>query len=137
MSWQDYVKDNLIGSGDVSQAAIIGLDGSEWATSAGFQVVGAEAQKVVSAFGDSRDPKSPGYAGALEAAANGIYINGKKYVVFRTSEATVQARLGATGVHCVKTNMCILIGYYDENIQANKCSLTVEKLGDYLRGVGY
>lgn len=38
MSWQDYVKDNLIGSGDVSKAAIIGLDGSEWATSAGFQV---------------------------------------------------------------------------------------------------
>lgn len=48
---------------------------------------------MVSAFGDSRDPNSPGYAGALEAAANGIYIDGKKYVVFRTSETTVQARL--------------------------------------------
>ncbi|KAF9295746.1 profilin, required for normal timing of actin polymerization in response to thermal stress [Mortierella antarctica] len=137
MSWQEYVDGQLVGSGKVSKAAIIGHDGTSWAHSAGFEVVGAEAQKVVSAFGDTTDPKSPGYAGALEAAANGIYINGKKYVVFRTSEVTVQARLGATGIHCVKTNMCILIGYYDENIQANACSMTVEGLGDHLRNSGY
>ncbi|KAG0091629.1 hypothetical protein BGZ93_006243 [Podila epicladia] len=137
MSWQEYVDNSLVGSGKVSKATIIGHDGSLWATSADFQVSGAEAQKVATAFGDSRDPKDPGHAGALEAAANGLYIGGKKYVVFRGDAVTVQARLGATGIHCVKTNRCILIGYYNETIQAGDCSLVVEKLGDYLRESGY
>lgn len=39
MSWQAYVDTNLIGTGHVSQAAIYGLNGGEWAKSAGFQVM--------------------------------------------------------------------------------------------------
>ena len=38
MSWQAYVDSNLLGTGHVSQAAIYGLNGGEWAKSAGFQV---------------------------------------------------------------------------------------------------
>jgi hypothetical protein len=38
MSWQEYVDNNLIGTNQVSQAAIYGLNGAAWATSAGFQV---------------------------------------------------------------------------------------------------
>jgi hypothetical protein len=38
MSWQAYVDTNLVGTGNVSQAAIYGLNGGEWAKSAGFQV---------------------------------------------------------------------------------------------------
>lgn len=38
MSWQSYVDTNLLGTGNVSQAAIYGLNGGEWAKSAGFQV---------------------------------------------------------------------------------------------------
>lgn len=39
MSWQAYVDNNLIGTGNVSQAAIYGHAGGVWATSAGFQVM--------------------------------------------------------------------------------------------------
>lgn len=39
MSWQAYVDTNLLGTGNVSQAAIYGLNGGEWAKSAGFQVM--------------------------------------------------------------------------------------------------
>ena len=38
MSWQDYVEKELIASGFVTHAAIIGTDGTLWAKSAGFNV---------------------------------------------------------------------------------------------------
>ena len=38
MSWQGYVDTNLVGTGKVSEAAIIGLKGGVWATSPGFNV---------------------------------------------------------------------------------------------------
>ncbi|KAG0327131.1 profilin, required for normal timing of actin polymerization in response to thermal stress [Podila horticola] len=126
MSWQSYVDSNLVGTHKVSKATIIGLDGSLWATSAGFQVGGEEAKKLVVAFDDPSD-----------AAANGIYIEGKKYVVLRSDKQTIMARLGATGIVCAKTSQCVLIGYYNENVQAGDCSVVVEGLADYLRGSGY
>lgn len=38
MSWQDYVDKQLLASGFVNHAAIIGTDGSLWAKSAAFNV---------------------------------------------------------------------------------------------------
>lgn len=38
MNWQSYVDNHLIGTGNVSQAAICGQAGGIWAASAGFQV---------------------------------------------------------------------------------------------------
>lgn len=39
MSWQDYVDKQLLASGFVNHAAIIGSDGSLWAKSAAFNVI--------------------------------------------------------------------------------------------------
>ena len=41
MSWQGYVDTNLVGTGKISQAAIIGLKGGVWATSPDFNVSGS------------------------------------------------------------------------------------------------
>jgi profilin len=38
MSWQAYVDDQLIATGQVNKACIIGLNGGMWAQSAGFAV---------------------------------------------------------------------------------------------------
>lgn len=38
MSWQDYVDKQLVASGFVNHAAIIGNDGALWAKSANFNV---------------------------------------------------------------------------------------------------
>lgn len=38
MSWQAYVDSNLIGSGQITQAGIYGLQGGQWAASSGFNV---------------------------------------------------------------------------------------------------
>jgi profilin len=71
MSWQDYVDVNLVGSGKVSRACIIGLDGGVWASSPGFQVSGDEATKLLKAF---QDPSG--------IRANGLYANGQRVKPF-------------------------------------------------------
>lgn len=40
MSWQSYVDTNLVGTGNVSSAAIVGHKGGVWASSPGFTVSG-------------------------------------------------------------------------------------------------
>lgn len=52
MSWQEYIDTTLVGSGHISQATILGVDGSVWATSEGFAVGGEEVERVVGAFSD-------------------------------------------------------------------------------------
>lgn len=46
MSWQQYVDNNLLGTNQVSQAAIYGLNGAVWASSAGFTVRTPPLMKV-------------------------------------------------------------------------------------------
>jgi profilin len=50
MSWQTYVDTNLVGTGSVTKAAIVGHDGGSWAASAGFAVGADEAKALVAAF---------------------------------------------------------------------------------------
>ncbi|KAF9028205.1 profilin, required for normal timing of actin polymerization in response to thermal stress [Haplosporangium bisporale] len=126
MSWQEYVDKNMVLTGKVSKASIFGHDGSLWATSSGFQVGEEEAKKLVAAFTNSGD-----------AFASGLYVEGKKFVVLNADDKLIRARQGATGIICAKTSQCVLIGYYNENIQAGDCSVVVENLAEYLRGVGY
>ncbi|KAG0338082.1 profilin, required for normal timing of actin polymerization in response to thermal stress, partial [Podila humilis] len=126
MSWQTYVDDNLVGTGKVSKASIIGQDGSLWATTAGFQVGGEEAKKVVAAFKN-----------ATEIQEKGLYIEGKKYVFLQSDDHTVLARAGATGIVCVSAKQCVLIGFYDESIQAGDCNTVMQNLADYLINQGY
>ncbi|EEB86933.1 hypothetical protein MPER_15940, partial [Moniliophthora perniciosa FA553] len=50
MSWQAYVDTNLVGSGKVSKAAILGQGGGVWATSPGFDISPEEQKAIVSGF---------------------------------------------------------------------------------------
>ncbi|KAF9919431.1 profilin, required for normal timing of actin polymerization in response to thermal stress [Linnemannia zychae] len=126
MSWQAYVDNNLVGTGKVAKAAIVGLDGSVWATSTEFKISSAETKKLIAAFSDISD-----------VAANGLYIEGIKYVFLRNTDNSIYARHGATGITAVKTGQAVLVGFYNENQQAGDCNNVVENLGSYLVGVGY
>ncbi|KAG0203665.1 profilin, required for normal timing of actin polymerization in response to thermal stress [Mortierella sp. GBA30] len=126
MSWQSYVDNNLVGTGKVAKAAIFGLDGSLWATSPDFKVGGEEVKKLVAAFTDVSD-----------IAANGLFLEGVKYVYLRTVGDSIYARHGATGVTCVKTKQAVIVGYYSENIQAGDCNGVVEGVANYLVSTGY
>ena len=39
MSWQSYVDDQLLATGNVAQAAICGHDGNIWAQSTGYMLI--------------------------------------------------------------------------------------------------
>ncbi|KAF8934079.1 profilin, required for normal timing of actin polymerization in response to thermal stress [Haplosporangium gracile] len=126
MSWQAYVDNNLVATGKVAKGAIFGLDGSVWATSSNFSVSGAEAIKLIAAFNDISD-----------VAANGLHLEGTKYVFLRNPDNSIYARNGATGITAVKTGQCVLLGFYNENQQGGDCNQVVEGLATYLIGAGY
>ncbi|KAF9570727.1 profilin, required for normal timing of actin polymerization in response to thermal stress [Mortierella alpina] len=126
MSWQSYVDSNLVGSGKVAKAAIFGLDGSQWASSADFKVGAEEVKKLIAAFDKSDD-----------ISTNGLYLEGVKYVYLRSDALAIYARKGATGVTCAKTGQAVLVGFYTENMQGADCNTTVEGLADYLRSHGF
>jgi profilin len=126
MSWQAYIDTSLVGSGCVQKAAILGHDGSTWATSAGFSVKAPEAKALAQAFSNP-----------AAAPAAGLTIDGVKYIVLRADEKSIYAKKGNSGLCCVKTGKAMLVGFYDQPTQPGQASSVVEKLGDYLREVGY
>jgi len=126
MSWQAYVDNNLVGSKCITKGAIIGLDGSKWASSPGFNVTPDEAKKLVAAFKD---------ANGIRAA--GLFLNTVKYFALGCTDRSIYGKQGANGCACVKTTKCVLIGVYDDKIQGGQANLVVEKLGDYLIESGY
>ena len=60
MSWQAYVDGQLIGTKKIVKAAIHGLDGNVWATSAGFSVAATEATALIGAFKDPSGIRASG-----------------------------------------------------------------------------
>ncbi|CAH1274108.1 PFN4 [Branchiostoma lanceolatum] len=127
MSWQGYVDTNLVGTGHVSKAAILGSDGSIWAKSPDFNISATEAQKIA---------KDLPIADAIRSA--GVTVGAVKYMCLRADGSFVYAKKKECGGMCiVKCTQCILIGMYPEGAQAGSCNDVVEKLGDYLKGAGY
>ena len=126
MSWQQYVDSNLVGTKACKHAALVGLDGNTWATSAGFQVSQADAKAIIAGFSNP---------GGLQAS--GIKANGVKYMFLRADDRSLMGKKGTAGIHCTKTGKAVIIAVYDQPITAGQCSVVVEKLADYLIGVGY
>ncbi|KAF7732369.1 profilin, required for normal timing of actin polymerization in response to thermal stress [Apophysomyces ossiformis] len=126
MSWQAYVDTNLVGTGNVSKAAICGAAGGVWASSPNFTIQPAELQEIINGF-SNKD--------AIQA--NGIHINGVKYFTLQADERSIYGKKSADGVCIVKTGQAILIGLYTEGMQAGNCTKVVEGLADYLISTGY
>ncbi|OQV21091.1 putative Profilin [Hypsibius exemplaris] len=128
MSWQDYVSNNLLGTGTCSGALIAGHDGSIWAE--GGDIKGRASQPELALI-------SKGFEDASGFQAHGAYIGGDRYI-FLTSDGTVmRLKKGTGGVIAVKTGQAMILATYNDTIQPGQCSVVVEKLGDYLKSVGY
>lgn len=127
MSWQEYVDSSLLGSGHITQAAIIGLDGSLWAHSAGMAVTAPEAAAVLQAY---KQPDSLYQAG--------LTLNGTRFILLRAEDRSIYLRKAQVGLCVVKTGQCVLLATYDTNkTQPGEATKVVEDLADYLLGVGY
>ncbi|KAI0029513.1 profilin [Vararia minispora EC-137] len=126
MSWQTYVDSNLIGTGRVHRAAILGLAGGVWATSAGF-TLSADEQKVI--LGGFLKPEM--------IQASGFRLEGQKYFTILAGERTIQGKKQANGAVLVKTKQAVLVAEYHAPTQAAEATPVVESLADYLISVGY
>eukprot|EP01112_Ceratiomyxa_fruticulosa_P015734 TRINITY_DN466_c0_g1_i1.p1 TRINITY_DN466_c0_g1~~TRINITY_DN466_c0_g1_i1.p1 ORF type:complete len:128 (-),score=14.53 TRINITY_DN466_c0_g1_i1:155-538(-) len=123
MSWQPYVDDNLVGTGNLKHAALISAtNGAVWAISENFVLSKGEGFSLVEKF---KNPDA--------ACRTGITVGGSSYIVLRGDEKSIYGKKGATGVILAKTAQCIIIGYYDNTIVPGRAVVTVESLADYLR----
>merc|ERR1711991_1310675 len=82
-------------------------------------------------------PSVLGFANSQPLAASGVKVAGVKYMFLRCDGRTILGKKGTSGVHCVKTGKAVLVVVYDQPITAGQCSVVVEKLADYLIGVGF
>ncbi|CAG9797504.1 unnamed protein product [Chironomus riparius] len=126
MSWQDYVDNQLIASQCVSKACIAGHDGGVWAKSEGFDVTKEELAKLVQGFDKTEI-----------LTAGGVTLAGQRHIYLSGTDRVVRAKLGKTGVHCMKTQQAVIVAIYEEPVQPQQAASVVEKLGDYLITCGY
>ncbi|PVU96519.1 hypothetical protein BB561_001123 [Smittium simulii] len=126
MSWQAYIDGNLLASQAISQAAIHGLDGSLWATSTDFKMSPEEIKVLISSFSDPSNIRS-----------SGLYANGQKYFALNCNDRSIYGKKESSGIICVKSKSCVIIGAYNEMIQPGQATIVVEKLADYLISCGY
>ncbi|MHC8394312.1 profilin [Pseudomonas sp. LB3P93] len=125
MTWQNYIDQTLIGTGHISEAAIIGLDGTIWGSSAGFTIIPNEWTSLLKAFTDSA------------TAWKGLRINTEKYLVVKADDRSIYAKKAATGIVSVKTATAVIIGMYGAKVIPGNAAGTVEKLADHLLEQGY
>mmetsp|Transcript_487 Transcript_487/g.1430 ORF Transcript_487/g.1430 Transcript_487/m.1430 type:complete len:127 (+) Transcript_487:206-586(+) len=126
MSWQPYIDQQLIGTGMVDSAVMVGFDGTVWAKSDGLECTPDELTKLIAGFNDPSKLRE-----------NGMFLQGDKYIIVRSDDRSIYGKLGTSGVACVKTNSCVIIGHYNENVQPGQATVIVENLADYLISVGY
>ena len=145
MSWADYINNALINksaNGHVynnvlTQAAIIGHDGAEWAKTAGLSIKPDEINKLNDLFKQSSN-NTPS-----------IMLGGKKYqVTHYETNAFVYLKIKDGGATVAKTGKAFIIGVYNttKNYKydgkelpqgVGMCNTVVEELANQLIGLGY
>ncbi|KAF8034158.1 hypothetical protein BT93_C0435 [Corymbia citriodora subsp. variegata] len=126
MSWQTYVDEHLmceIEGNHLTAASIIGHDGSVWAQSTTFPQF--KPEEIAAIMKDFDEPGS--------LAPTGLFLGGVKYMVIQGEPgAVIRGKKGPGGVTVKKTTQALIIGIYDEPMNAGQCNMIVERLGDYL-----
>ena len=123
MSWQDYV-DNLLASGDVYGAVIVGLDGGLWARSDSLLRI---SQDEINAVLKSFEPE--GYQAIV---ANGCFLAGEKYMAISGNQRTVYLRRGSSGAALAKTGSCVIIGVHSDAMVPGNFNSAIGRVADFL-----
>ena len=145
MSWAPYINNALINksaNGHVynnvlTEAAIIGHDGAEWAKTAGLSIKPDEINKLNDLFKQSSN-NTPS-----------IMLGGKKYqVTHYETNAFVYLKIKDGGATVAKTGKAFIIGVYNttKNYKydgkelpqgVGMCNTVVEELANQLKGLGF
>merc|ERR550517_2303750 len=77
------------------------------------------------------------YGSQENLASSGFSLGGQKYFYLSGDDEVLRGKQGKGGVHCVKTGQALLVGVYEDPMAPAQAATITEKLGDYLKGVGY
>ena len=124
--WQQYIDGNLIGSGEMHSACILGNDGGYWAYGGTYVPQPDEAAHLVKAV---RNPDL--------AREKGVHIGGSKYFTLRADDGLIYAKLGAGGATIAAAAQCVVVGVYGEGTNPANCNIAVENIVKYLKENGY
>jgi len=124
--WAQYTT-ALVGTKNVTHAAIVGVDGVTWATSdtKSMTVTQTEAKAIVAGFKDASTLRS-----------GGLHVAGIKYITLGCDDTTLAGKKGTGGVVCAKSKKAVVIGVYtaDSGIQPGPCTVSVTKMaGDLIK----
>ncbi|MFF1498173.1 profilin [Streptomyces sp. NPDC058304] len=105
--WQAHVN-KLLDTKAMDQAAIIGSDGTTWATSNGFSISPAEGKTLGGLFANPAD-----------AMSNGVTVGGNKYSVRQAGDSFIKGQKGPGGMLAVKTRTAVVVAVYGEGQSVN------------------
>ena len=146
MSWGAYITNALVNKQDaaghvynnvLTEAAIMGFDGAEWAKTAGLSVKPDEVKKLNDLFKQS------------ENNTPSVMLGGKKYqVTHYEKNAFVYLKIKEGGATIAKTNKAYIICVYNTSKKykydgkelphgVGMCNTVVEDLANQLKGQGY
>jgi len=126
-SHKAYVDDQLIGTGKIVRAAIVGKQGGVWASSQGYNLAKDEQNFLTSTL----------FTNPGEAQSHGIQLGGTKFMTIKAEPDEVIGRKGDRGVFIVPTNLALLVAEYEAPTPAGDASLVIGKLAAYLKSVNY
>jgi len=128
MSWQGYVDTNLVGTGKIAKAAILGQQGGIWAFTPGYTLSSQEQKDILASYSD---------LGKAQVQTNGLRLAGQKFFTLQANERSIYLKKGGDGAILVKTKLAILVAEYAAPIQAPEATPVVEALADYLINAQY
>ncbi|KAK4305232.1 hypothetical protein Pmani_011963 [Petrolisthes manimaculis] len=89
MSWQNYVDQQLVGSGHIVKAVIAGHDGTLWAKSNNIEPSKDELVKLSTSFGEQSN-----------LAMSGVHMGGEKYIYLSGTDNVIRCKKAKAGMHC-------------------------------------
>ena len=128
--WQQYIDQEMSGSGYCKNCCILNSDGSHLASSIQGKL---DKSDMVGVIGFFNDPKK-------RVNGSKVTIRGTDYLLDLANERTVllsHISKDNSGYVFVKTRQIILASTYDDYITQRQCDLVLEKLADYLIQKGF
>ena len=145
MSWTAYITNSLVNTqsnghvyNDVlTEAALVGLNGSEWAKTSGLTVSKAEIDKLAELFKQKGSNNIPS-----------VNLGGKKYQVTHYDGNAAYLKIKDGGATVAKTNQAFIIGVYNTTKKYKQdgkempqcvgmCNMVIEDLANTLKGMNY
>ncbi|XP_043197501.1 profilin-like [Amphibalanus amphitrite] len=130
MSWQDYVNKQLLATGSLRDALIMGMDGVIWARSTGLQETKPEeVQNLLASLSDG---------GATLEDVGGIRVAGTRYLYLAGEPGVfLSCKRAAVGLYVRQTQRVAIVALYQDPATLQQCEACVTSLCHYLGNKGF